>query len=110
MLCQLIWAKSMREANKNKISHSRENLKRVSLKAIEFDWISSYDFRKILNELSVTSNINIFALDIIKDIIYFKWNYVKSSIIKYFMIPYIIYFVMFWVYATYIAKNKVFET
>ena len=98
-------------SKEHKIIHSRENLKRVSLKAIEFDWLLNTHYgAEFLNELSVTSNINIFALDIIKDIIYFQWNYVKAAIIKYLMIPYIIYFVMFWVYATYIAKNKVFET
>ena len=98
-------------SKEHKIIHSRENLKRVSLKAIEFDWLLNTHYgAEFLNELSVTSNINIFALDIIKDIIHFQWNYVKAAIIKNLMIPYIIYFVMFWVYATYIAKNKVFET
>ena len=98
-------------SKEHKISHSSKNLKRVSLKAIEFDWLLNTHYgAEFFNELSVTNNINIFALDIIKDIIYFQWNYVKAAIIKYLMIPYIIYFVMFWVYVTYITKNKVFET
>ena len=92
---------NLREAKENE----EKQLKRVSIKGIEFDWIfDTPDGASFLKELSETSNINIFAQNIIKDIVYFQWSYFQLNIILFLMIPYKIYFVSFWVFATYIVK------
>lgn len=87
------------------------SLKRITIKAIEFDWVfDTPEGAALLKELSETKNINIFAQDIIKDIIYFQWSYFQLNIILFLMVPYVIYFVTFCVFSTYIVKNQIYET
>ena len=56
-----------------------DDLKRVEIKGIEFDWVfDSPEGAALLKELSETKNINIFAQDIIKHIVYFQWSYFQK--------------------------------
>jgi hypothetical protein len=82
-------------------------LKRVSIKGIEFDWIFQGDkAEQFLKDLSESDNINIFGQDIIRDIILFQWKYFKRVIILKLFFPYILYFILFCVYTTYILERR----
>jgi len=89
------------------LSNNKDILKRVSLRAIEIDWIFKGDrASSFLKELSDTENLEIFNLDIIKDIILLQWKYFKIAIILKLFLPYLLYFAMFWVYATYLIERQ----
>ena len=96
---------------KPKDQDKETKLKRVSVRGIEFDWIfCTPEGASFLKDLSETENVNIFGQSIIRDIILFQWSYFKTMIILKLLIPYVIYFVTFWVYATYIVKNQATES
>lgn len=85
-------------------------LKRVSIKGIEFDWIfNTPEGDEFLKNLSETSNINIFGQDIIRDIVLFQWSYFKQAIIYKLLVPYMIYFIIFCLYATWILYEQNLE-
>ena len=82
-------------------------LKRVQIKGIEFAWIfDSPECNEFLKNLSETKNIDIFGLSIISDFILFQWTYFKQMIILKLLIPYVVYFVLFCVYATWIMHER----
>ena len=82
-------------------------LKRVSIKGIEFDWIFQGDqANQFLKDLSTTDNIHIFGQNIIRDIILFEWAYFKRVIFWKLFIPYLIYFVMFCIYTTWLLERQ----
>jgi len=89
------------------IRQKKANLKRVTLRAIELDWILKGErSTSFLKELSETDNMEVFELDIIKDIIMFQWKYFSRAIMLKLFIPFLIYFVLFCVYTTYILERQ----
>ena len=89
------------------IRQKKVNLKRVNLRAIELDWIFKGErSTSFLKELSETDNMEVFELDIIKDIIMFQWKYFSRAIMLKLFMPFMIYFVLFCVYTTYILERQ----
>lgn len=94
------------------VFEEEENLlKRVSIKGIEFDWI--FQGKHANNFLSSLcpdeENIEIFSQDIIRDIILFQWKYFKSAIILKLFIPYVIYFIIFCMFSTWLVEREFTE-
>jgi hypothetical protein len=84
-------------------------LKRVSIKGIEFDWIFTGDKAlELLKNLS-DSEVHIFGQSIIKDIVLFQWKYFKRVIILKLFLPYVIYFVLFCMYTTWLLERRFTE-
>jgi len=103
----IIVDESEEKKNVNPIDEEQKPYKRVTVKAIEFDWIfNSEEGNKFLANLSETDNINIFGYDIIKDIILFQWSHFKSTIIYKLFIPYLFYFLIFILFSTWIIHRK----
>ncbi|CAI2381450.1 unnamed protein product [Moneuplotes crassus] len=95
----------------NVFDEEENTLKRVSIKGIEFDWIFQGDnCHQFLKDLSGSQNINLFGQDIIRDIILFQWKYFKEVIILKLFIPYIIYFVLFCLYTTWLLEKQHLES
>ena len=83
-----------------------KKMKRVIIKGIEFDWIyTGKDADQFLKDLGDTDDLEILAQPIIKDIILYQWKFYKINLIRYLLIPYWIYFWLFWVYVTWIIKE-----
>lgn len=96
--------------NVNLFEDEEKLLNRVSIKGIEFDWIFHGDQAKqFLKDLSNAKNINIFGQDIIRDIVLFQWKYFKKVIIWRLFVPYIIYFLLFCVYTTWLLERQYVE-
>ena len=97
------------EENKESKLGSNEidkKMKRVIIKGIEFDWIfTGKDADQFLKDLGETNDMDILSQPIIKDIILYQWKYYKINLIKYLLVPYIIYFWLFLVYVTWIIKE-----
>jgi hypothetical protein len=84
-------------------------LKRVSIKGIEFDWIFSGDKAlELLKNLS-ESEVHIFGQSIIRDIVLFQWKYFKEVIILKLFLPYVIYFITFCLYTTWLLERRFSE-
>ena len=99
----------------NKIKQDRKKQKeakkagesRCNVEAIEFDWIFDDDYgKKFLVALANTEDIEVFSVEIIKNIIMFMWTYYRIAIAKWVMIPFIFYFLWYIIYATWIKKGK----
>jgi len=82
------------------------HLKRLDIKAIEFDWIFNKDASQFITALSKWRNIEVFSLDIIKWVILFCWQSFKNYILYFLFLPYLAYFILFIMYATYFNKKK----
>ena len=97
------------EENKESKLGSNEidkKMKRVIIKGIEFDWIfTGKDADQFLKDLGETNDMDILSQPIIKDIILYQWKYYKINLIKYLLVPYLIYFWLFLVYVTWIIKE-----
>ena len=82
--------------------------KLLDIKGIEFDWIfnkpQGASFIKILAK---SDDIELFSLKIVQLIIEFFWKYVRKAMIMWLLIPFLIYFTTFIIYATYFQKRKV---
>ena len=105
--------KKRREKTIKKIffSKEKESYERVMIKAIEFDWIfNTKDGDEFLGSLAETENLELFGIDIIRDIILFLWSYFKIHIITKLFIPYFIYLIIYLVHVTYIIKNEHYES
>ena len=76
-----------------KIERSYE---RVIINAIEFDWIfNTKEGDEFLENLANTDNINLFGINIIKDIVLIQWSYIRIHIIGKLLFPYLLYFLIF---------------
>lgn len=51
------------------------NLKRVEVKGIEFDWIFRKEYQYFLKELATTTNINLFSITVVKDVVLYMWSH-----------------------------------
>ena len=63
--------------------------------------------RNFIASLHNCEDLDIFSLQVIKNLIEFWWNSWRYLIILYLFVPYLIYFSVFVVYVTYIHKNKI---
>ena len=87
----------------------RRKQKRLDIRAIEFDWIfSTGEGTDFLSTLAYTDNIELFSLKLVRYIIRFLWSYYRMAIVMYLFIPYLIYFTLFILYATWI-HDKAFD-
>jgi hypothetical protein len=77
--------------------------------AIEFDWLFGKQGSKFLWKIADSDNIELFSLEIIKIIVLFFWEYYKRRIIVVALIPFLIYFVTFIAYATFIHEDETNE-
>jgi hypothetical protein len=83
---------------------------RVEIKAIEFDWVFT-DKRgeKFMNALGATENIEIFTLEIIKNVILFQWNILQKQIIRYTLFPFLLALLTFAIQITWIFEKTLLE-
>ena len=100
---------SLNQSSQNKNNReNKANLKTLEIKAIPFEWIfESEGRRNLIASLHDCDDLDIFSLQIIKNLIYFLWNSWRYLIFLYLFVPYLIYFSVFVVYVTYIHKNKI---
>ena len=85
----------------------RQKQKRLDIRAIEFDWIfNSGEGVDFLKTLANTDNIELFSLTLIRYIIRFLWGYYRKAIVIYLFIPYILYFITFILYTTWVFDRK----
>lgn len=97
-----------KSTDKNKSGSAVE--KRVEVKAIEFDWLlTTKDGERFLEHLSNTDVLSYFEIDVIKNIIMFQWSYFLPRIIISLFIPFLLFFILFLIYATWLIEMKVEE-
>ena len=74
--------KLLPKRNKSKeeleLENERKQQKVLDIKAIEFDWIFKNKERsEFIKALSITNDLDLFSLNIIRTLIYFLWNISK---------------------------------
>jgi len=80
---------------------------RIEVKGIEFDWIlKSHEGEMFLEKLKKTETLEYFEIDLIKDIIYFQWQYFLPRILVLIFAPFLVYFISFVLYCTWILDQK----
>jgi ABC-type multidrug transport system fused ATPase/permease subunit len=78
--------------------------------AIEFDWIlKTQEGKDFLQYLSETENLRIFDNEIIKYIVYHQWNKFLPYICVLLFVPFLIHFVLFLFYATWLYHETEVE-
>ena len=79
----------------------------VEIKTIEFDWVFSTDYAgHFMKSIAECSNMELFQLLIVKAIILFLWKFYRRVIIRFVIIPYFVYFVVFLIYSTTTFEDK----
>lgn len=102
--------KKLEKRRKINIELSKRDMKRYEIKAIEFDWLfNSTDGKAFLVALAKTQHIDIFSVPTIAAIITYLWDYYRKQIIYQVLIPFLAYFVVFLIYATWINHEKNLE-
>jgi hypothetical protein len=87
-----------------------QDFKRIEFKLLEFDWIFRGESAKMfIEELAQTSNDNIFQVESIQVGIRFLWDFYQPEIIKKIYIPYMVYFLCFVIYASFIFESAIGE-
>lgn len=82
--------------------------KKLDIKAIEFDWIfNKTEGAAFMKTLASTECIDLFSLKVVRHIIRFCWSHFRKYIIIYLLVPYLCYFLLFILYATYFHKKKI---
>lgn len=85
----------------------RKSQVRLTIRAIEFDWIfDDHRGKSFLRALSKTNDLELFSLSIIRTIVLFLWEYYRKVVFIFLLIPFLINFAVFIVYATYFHKNQ----
>lgn len=80
--------------------------KRVEVKAIEFDWmLTTKEGEDFLERLRKTDNLGYFEIEVIKDLIMFQWEYFLPRIIIFLFVPFMLFFLMFILYTTWILDE-----
>lgn len=93
---------------KMEIKEIRRKMKPVEIKAIEFDWIfSSTTGAGFMKTLISSKNIELFSIPLIQAIILFFWNHFKYRVLFFLFIPFLVYFIVFILYATWFQKRRV---
>ena len=81
------------------------------MRAIEYDWIlNKNEGYKFLLGLSQTQSIEVFSVNLIKNILQFLWQYYRIRIILLSFVPFCIYFTCFVVDASYFHQRKLPES
>ena len=92
---------------RKKYEKIKSKLNKYDVKAIEFSWLFRQKPRTdFLNALSETSDLEIFSLEIIQNILMFLWNYYKKVIFYLIFLPFMIYFLAFVLWASWINEKK----
>jgi hypothetical protein len=96
------------EKKKKKFEKSRrDGLARYEIKAIQFDWIFNEDEGKnLMVALSRTDDLEIFGVKVIKYVITYVWKFYRRAIFIQIFIPFILYFICFLLYGTWINLEK----
>ena len=82
-------------------------LTRCNVQAVEFDWIFDENFGKgFLVSLANTNDIELFSVEIIKNIVMFMWRFYWRALAIWIMIPFLFYFITYIIYATWIKMGK----
>jgi len=77
------------------------------VKIIEFDWIfSGREGLLFIEELATTRNENVFEVNSIKICVEYLWRFYYKQLVKAVIIPYVIYFIIFVVYALYFYDGE----
>lgn len=95
--------------NKLRVNYetTKQNLQKYDVQAIEFSWLFISDDRKrFLDSLARSPDLEIFSLKIVENIIQLMWTYYRIVIFAFSLIPFLIYFVTFLIYATWIQREK----
>ena len=87
------------------------------MRAVEFDWVFNETEGKIfLNAMAVAGDDEVFEVEVIKKLIEYLWKFYRRAIVLNIFVPFIIYFVLFITYATWIndlssdpAKSEAFD-
>lgn len=97
-----------KEQTKDIKTKPNEDSIRLEVKAISFEWIfNEKEGAKFLQTLARSDTIDLFSLQIIRNIISFLWPYFRNKIIIYVFIPYLLYFSLFLIYSTYFHKRMI---
>jgi hypothetical protein len=95
--------------SKEEIEREKERRKqrRLDIRAIEFDWIfNKTEGAGFMKTLADTQCIDLFSLHLVRHIIRFCWSYYRKYIVIYLLIPFLVYFSVFIMYATYFHKKQ----
>lgn len=89
---------------------NKQTLSKYDVEAIEFSWLFEDHPRKMfLESLSETKELEFFSLPLIQNVLMFLWRYYKIVIYIFILIPFLVYFIAFILYATWINKQKAEE-
>ena len=92
---------------RKKYEKIKSKLNKYDVKAIEFSWIFRQEPRtNFLRALSETSDLEIFSLEIIENILMFLWDYYRKVIFYLIFLPFIIYFLAFILWASWVNVKK----
>lgn len=97
-----------------RLREHRRNIKRkmkpIEIRALEFDWLfNEREGARFLNKVANSDSIDLYSLEIIRNIIDFFWGYFKPKIFVYNFIPFILSFILTIVFVTYTHDERVQE-
>ena len=99
--------KQLEEDLKKQKEAKKQGLSRYDIQAIEFDWLFDDNYgKKFLVALATTDDIELFSLDIIQKIVMFLWKFYRRAIFFQVLLPFLVYFITFILYATWINEEK----
>jgi ankyrin repeat protein len=98
------------EFDRNFIKEKIDLRKKVDVKLIEFDWLLTTKLgENFLQNLAETDNLAYFDVDLVKYLIEFQWQFFLPRIIAALFIPFLLHFIIFVLYGTYVLNEKHIE-
>jgi len=80
-----------------------QGTKWVTVTAIEFNWVfNTKHGKEFLWYLAETTNLELFTIPVISNIVRFQWKYFQIALTIFLLIPHMCYFILFNFYATWI--------
>ena len=61
---------------------------------------------KFLTSLASSGDEEVFEVDVIKNVVHYMWEFYRRAIVYNILLPFIVYFTVFIIYATWINKKK----
>jgi len=85
----------------------KEGIAKYEVRAVEFDWVFNETEGKIfLNSMAVSGDDEVFEVEVIKKLIEYLWKFYRRAIVLNIFVPFIIYFVLFITYSTWINELR----
>ena len=80
----------------------KNNMPVLNITAIEFDWLFGEQGAAFIRTMASTDSIELFSVGIIQEIITFFWGYYRIRIILASLLPFVVNFIIFAAYTTYL--------